>query len=602
MHEKIKKHLARWGWQEYVLIGLAIFLAVFFTLYVSQYKQIPSPVYGGDVYRDRGFVKNIAAGNPIWSDSFYANEINYYGYLIPAIEAGIANIFNLSVDFVFLYFTIIIIFASCFAWYFLGKKLFGEKKWGLLTVIAFFSIYYSIFLKFWGAIPCLFIPLILYFWIRFEENEKIYDGIITGALIGLVSLVYGGTFAALVIAFFGTIALFFINDLIKEIKTVKEKNNHPHGKKETFFKIIFKTILEYIKKYYFAIISLIAISAIYFLPLYLKYRMHIVNNVPAWGDIKIEALGLSWFFSMMKNMFFNYANILLLILSLVSLFGLIMLVFSKRSKKYEILFFVFLMNIITTQHYLITRPLTGLYFWPIKLELITILIPLFFVLGVKGIEQYIKNKKTMKWIMVIVIILLCTLFIVRFTETSKSQWETYGRSDNTYMTQLYGLADYIENNVPKDQTILSNDETGFMLSVLSGRKVVLTRRTHASYYVDIDERIADMSVAMYGEDINLTKKLLEKYNTHYLYLDGYIFQYSMRTRPEFKDYLTQNQINFTEAYDRYDIAASPDIAVFLDLLIIPPQPFNPEFIGLWDKVYEVSTNGQVIGQLYKLKE
>ena len=602
MHEKLKKHLAKWGWEEYVLIGMAVFLVIFYAFYISQYTQIPSPVYGGDIYRDRGFVQNIASGDPLWSDAFYANEINYYGYLIPAIEAGIVNIFNLSVDFVFLYFTILIIFASCFAWYFLGKKLFGEKKYGLLTVIAFFAIYYSLFLKFVGTISCLFIPLILYFWIRFEEESKLRDGIITGSLIGIVSLVYGGAFVALVIAFFGTIMVFFINDLIKEIKIVNKKNTHINEKKENIFKIIFKILLKYLKKYYSAILSLIVISAIYFLPLYLKYQMKIVNNVPGWGDAKIETLGLSWFFSIMKNMFFNYSNALLFILSLISLLGLFALLFSKKSKKYQILLFVFLMNIITIQHHIITKPLFNFYFWPVKLEFISILIPLFFVLGFKAIEQIIKNKKTMNWIIGIIIALLCITFVMRFNETSKSQWETYGRSDSTYMKQLYGLADYIETNVPKDQTILSNDETGFMLSVLSGRKMVLTRRTHASYYVDIDERIADMSVAMYGKDLNFSKKLLQKYNAHYLYLDAHMFQYPMRTRPEFKEYLTQNKINFTEAYDRYDIAAPENVAVFLNLLLIPPQNMTSEFIELWTKVYDVKVNGQIIGQLYKLKE
>ena len=193
------------------------------------------------------------------------------------------------------------------------------------------------------------------------------------------------------------------------------------------------------------------------------------------------------------------------------------------------------------------------------------------------------------------------MFSARFNEFKGSQWVQVGMQDSPYIDSLYTLADYIEANVAPDETILSNDESGFMLAVLSGRKVMLTRRTHASYYIDIDQRIADASVAMYGSDLEKSKQILKKYNTKYLYLDQNLIQYPMRTNPSFAQYLTDNGVKFTPVHDRYDIALTPDEATLMDILIIEPQNMT-NFISLFEPVYTASVQGQPIAQLLKLKE
>jgi hypothetical protein len=170
-----------------------------------------------------------------------------------------------------------------------------------------------------------------------------------------------------------------------------------------------------------------------------------------------------------------------------------------------------------------------------------------------------------------------------------------------YTEELHGLSNWITYNIRKNETILSNDESGFMLAVLSGRKVMLTRRTHASYYVDIDKRIAEAAVAMYGNNTEKSLDILKKYNVKYLYIDEHLLNYPMRTRPEFSDYLEENNINFSLVYDRYDIAVPPERANMLNLLIIPPQKINPEFVELFEPVYQTTVNGQVASILYRLK-
>ena len=131
---------------------------------------------------------------------------------------------------------------------------------------------------------------------------------------------------------------------------------------------------------------------------------------------------------------------------------------------------------------------------------------------------------------------------------------------------------------------------------------MLTRRTHASYYVDIDQRIADAAVAMYGPDVNLSKQILQKYKVKYLYVDQYLLSGQMRARTNLKEYLIKNNVSFSEVYDRYDIALPPEDTNMMNLLLIPPQQFNPEFMKLWEPAYTVSVGGQTAAQLFKLKE
>lgn len=66
--------------------------------------------------------------------------------------------------------------------------------------------------------------------------------------------------------------------------------------------------------------------------------------------------------------------------------------------------------------------------------------------------------------------------------------------------------------------------------------------------------------------------------------------------------LLQKNISFNRAIDRYDIAVPPDRAVLVPMLVIPPQNLTEEFMSLWELDYNVIVQGQVVGQLYKLKE
>ncbi|MEM4260270.1 MAG: hypothetical protein QXG00_03465 [Candidatus Woesearchaeota archaeon] len=222
--------------------------------------------------------------------------------------------------------------------------------------------------------------------------------------------------------------------------------------------------------------------------------------------------------------------------------------------------------------------------------------------GLKIIFQFLKKKNIKIAFFVIIILLMIVTFFFRFDQIKKDRWEIVGHGDPSLINSLYDLGAFMQKNMAKNETVLSNDETGFMLAAISGRKVMLTRRTHANYYIDIDQRIADAVVAMYSNDSSVARDILKKYNVKYFYMDQYLFQSPMRVRADLDNYLIKYRINFTRAMDRYDIAVPPERANLRDLLIIIPQMPSENFLALWEKVYSVNIKGQVIGELYRLKE
>ena len=302
-------------------------------------------------------------------------------------------------------------------------------------------------------------------------------------------------------------------------------------------------------------------------------------------------------------MFFNTGNLFYLITGLISLLGFLILLFSKKSKELSFIPLLFISNFIVLEHHLITRPLMDYWFNPSKLYLLGFFMPVFFVVGVIFIAKQILKKINYNHVAIgIIILLLIPSIYLKYDGFSESQWVLYGMEESEYIDELYYLGDWMSSHVTNYETILSNDETGFMLAMVSGKKVMLTRRTHASYFIDIDQRIAEASVAMYGDNLNETLRVLNEYDVNYLYLDTYLLSSPMRVRPDLAEYLDDYNIEYEEVYDRYDVAVPPESAYMQDLLLISPLNITETFLDLWDKVYVVEVEGSVVAEMYELKE
>lgn len=569
-------------WKNYTLIGILI---VFFFIHISilnSFKHIPSPIYGGDYYRDRGFIQSIVTGFQPWEDGYYLNELQYYSWLIFGILGYLVKLTGLPIDKVFLLASSLIPILSTIIYYFLGKQIFKDKNYALLTglsALTFFNIFPSIKSSQYGL--GIFIPASIYFYLKYEEKNRLKDGIILGILLGTTALVHGGRFLAII----GTIT---ITIAIKYLLKLKEKK-------------YLETTKEYIKKYYLIYIIAITISFIFFGPLFLRYGGEQPNDVTHYGDTKIELLGPSWLFSTISHYLFNTSHITKTIYGLSAILGIMFLYLNRDKNQYKITLLLFISNIILLQHHLITRPLLGEYFLPQKLYILQIFLLIFSIAGIKNIFLYIKNKIKIKYFIIgIILLLLLPLAKYNYNNYFNNRWVQYGLKMDPGTQSLYELGEYLKQTVHNNETILANDETSFMLSAVSGKKVMITRRTHASYFVDIDKRIAEATIIMYGHNLNLTKKLLKKYKVKYFYYDEMLTKNEMKTIPKYKLILDKQNITNEEKLGRPDPAVEWDKATIRDLVFIPPQKLSKEFKSIIKPIHNVTVNGQISGILFEV--
>jgi len=111
-------------WQDYTVFSLILLLSIVFITQIAQFVHVPSPLYGGDYYRDRGFIQNIISGSPIYSDAFYYDELQYYPYLMSVILAIFVFITGLPIDTVFLWSMLLTYIFGGLVMYALGQRLY----------------------------------------------------------------------------------------------------------------------------------------------------------------------------------------------------------------------------------------------------------------------------------------------------------------------------------------------------------------------------------------------------------------------------------------------------------------------------------------------
>jgi len=173
-----------------------------------------------------------------------------------------------------------------------------------------------------------------------------------------------------------------------------------------------------------------------------------------------------------------------------------------------------------------------------------------------------------------------------------NKWTKIGFEVSPLMNAQFEFANFVlKSTAQNDVLITPHGETAFAINALTGRKVVFMRRTHASPFVDVDKRIADAAVMLYGNNSNLRKELLKKYNVKYLYTDYYSeqsiinclqvwdnltnpnfaeFSYScLRTSPKYEEYLKSNGLEVKKVHARLDVASN--LAPKFDLIVIKPS-------------------------------
>jgi len=569
------KKIKNISWQDWVFITFLLLIVIIQFTSFTKLQHLAGPIYGGDIYRERGYSEHLIRGNSPLSDPLFLNEINYFPWFSHAVAASASKIFSTHIESVMIFAPLGITILAAIGFYILGKKIFNKKKYALILAIMGVSthFYYS---KITTGLGIVFSLFFLIYWFKTKESNKIKDSVIMGTYIGLAALTHGSIFINIIVFWTSLLA-------IELIYMLKDK------------KIKYKNL---ITRYLPGAITATLLSLIFFMPLMIRYSMKTLNNSFAYALTNIDLLSPFWALNKMMKVFFNVSSISSTLIGLISLGGLIYVLTHLRKSNTKFILALFLGTILASAHYLITKPILNKWMEPG--HMLTILfIPalIFFVYGIRLAHLiFKKNKKVNKIIIGIVSIVVILALINSINSYNNSKWVQYGRSMDSSTLAMLNFGEAIKQDTGKDEVFLAHDETSFAINAVSGAKVVMSRRVHASYFVDINKRYADGMVALYGDNETQIKKLIKEYNIKYLYVDGQLIQTPMITSLDQEDYLLKNGVKYTKMNVRWD--PSTTNAPSFDSLVISPQ--NLTIMQFVTPLTEVTAANQTMGVLYKI--
>ncbi|WP_064496719.1 hypothetical protein [Methanocaldococcus jannaschii] len=119
-----------------LLLVLYIALGVFIQYNgISEFKSLPSPIYGGDYYYQMGVIWHIRdGGNPLESSSMIGGMPGYlplYAYLC----AKFCDLLNLDTMKGILYFSVVLFIMTSVIWFYLFRVLFKDDWVALIEVV-----------------------------------------------------------------------------------------------------------------------------------------------------------------------------------------------------------------------------------------------------------------------------------------------------------------------------------------------------------------------------------------------------------------------------------------------------------------------------------
>ncbi len=563
---------------------LMIILIVVASLHIylfSQLEHVPSPIYGGDLYRERGFVQYILNGNNYWTDPYFKGELEFYpplGYIIAAI---VVLITGLSVDTVISFSPIIITPLIVYAFYTLGSIILKRKS--AAFVMALTALAYNFFpVKHTYGLGIFFALLFLREFFRLEQESILKTKIKGGIFLGLAALSHYQPFLF-------TLGMTGTSIILEYLLRIRKERK------------IFTLAKELIKKYFTMFFIAFVISLIFFGPLIAKYQMKTPNRTQEYSQFDVNRHGIEWVAGTLWNQFIQTNNIPSFFTGILGLLGLLLCMMNKDKTEQRYSIFLLIGITLTAGHYLITKPIFNAWIVPSHM-MAGLFIPFIILVGwgTRFITAITQNKTRHAEIIItslIAFFMILPMITAQVDNYNNDRWTQYGRQIDGSTGALYQMAEWILENTNNDDVFLANDESAFAINALTGRQVVAVRRTHASPYADVDKRYADAIVMLYGNNNKTIQQLLKQYSVSYVMFDQFLLTSPMITNTEHKQYLEENGVKFSIQNVRLD-PAGPDTAVY-ESIVVPPQELT--ITNLVQPAAQFTAGGQPIVVLYKTK-
>lgn len=617
--EEPKKELISASMKETALAVAIImfFTAVYVNLFLSLH-QIPGPLYGGDYYTHYGIINHIYNGNAPWTCPQNQNEYAFYPWLVHVLVAFIGKITgNLLASFL-LYFPTLVVIASGIIVYFLGKELFKDKVFPLVFTFVWMGT--RLFVDYIPAsfTPTITTPLLLLTVLKAIKTGKKEWTVSAAVSFGLFIMSHMATlppgallliFVWLYYSFAGNVRLDLDPDTMR-LHLITDRAKLRASLARTTKIVIPIAVIGFI------------IGLLYWGPVFAVYGFGVKNtwadytmpDYQVYGAVIAKELVIAYLFNIDPllasggSMTSLTNGLKALAISSLTLIGLLGAIKNRKETGSSFLALAFATGFFGYLHYLFTVPLLGTNYSPLRIENF-MLNPAAFILMVYGVYMvynYLKTRTWKKAILALAIIFFALNSYEKISGDYDSQWTKVGQRPET--PQTVQMADWVKANTDKNAVFLSTEELSFALNALTGRKLVVDRRTHSNPFVDINERMADSLVMLQGNNGEKALQLLKYYNVSYVYWDSSWQYISSRepsmVPPEYKEYLNSNGVTYQEVTTYLDPAWSERYKKYQMLAVFPGKDALKPWGEALDKhlklEFEAVIDGTPVYRIYSI--
>ncbi len=604
LKKKIKENI---GIPELILLGIIILYVILQANSLNDFKQLPSPLFGGDFYYQLGSVYHVTEGGNILDSSSILGTIPGYLPLYSMIVAPFVMIGMEPMHAIF-FVSIILMIAAMIITFILLNKLFNDNYIGIIGTILFVLVLYLPIIKYTVFTLLVMIPLFVLFLYKFYINKTWQTALTLGIIVGLLAISHN-------IAFIGAIIILSVFALMEIIEIIRNKEH----------KQIHLKFKEYLYTY---IVAGIVSMLFWFRPIF-EHKLKIVDNVIAWGSMDFSRSIVKWIFvkNTITNHILNFTNVYTTLITIALLASIAILFFIKNiNKQFKFIIIFTSGSLIAIFSYFITEPILKLNFSPgyMNVFYMPLAVILVISMGLKILFNYIQNKNHKAYITiaaVIIVLILSHSISQHFNYIKNDRWIQAGKQPISQ--QYLEMQKFILANSDVNDIVLSTNELSFALNSLTGRKLMINRRAHQNNpFLNFDERELNAAIILYGNSSEKRIELLKKYDIKYLYYDNYWIysEYSMsqdqvipydpiviRDTPEAREYLDQYNVKYVLMNTWLDPSMKEEYIPKLDLIYITPEnyrsfekPWNADLDNNLEQIWQYNDGKTNVSVIYKI--
>ncbi len=564
---------------------------------VSQLKQLPSPLYGGDYYYQMGQVARMYETGPLeWLGS--SNGIGERPAYLP-VYGALVTVFGklLSLDpmHAMFAFSALVPLLSVLAFFFLGREAFGDESVAALLALLLFPG--AVVLKYTEFTMFVVFPLFLGMLFRFCRSPDAGNGALLGLMYGILGLSHSSGFPVGSVLIAATFAY-------------------------AGWRAGWKMERDKLLPYGLAAAIGILVSMLYwFAPIFVYHGATLLKS-EIWSlpyDLHDFGQAVGKAIDFFMALFLNFGSIGAALRSALTLAGLYLAWKGRLWEESGELAASVLAVLAIAFSFLLTAPLFDIQFMP---DYIVSIYGYTVVALVGGIAL---KELLGRWGMVFYIIaaLLLSSSYLSYQGIEKSQY--YENAKKEMPAELLGIYSGIKESTDVHDRILSTNENSFAINAMTGRELLVSRRAQNDPFVDFDRNELAAAVILYGNNLEEKRRLTGEYGVDYIYWDynwvdsefyidangqvtGVFDPLLVMDTPENRGYLDANGVLYTPMTTWIDPSVRGPLVRLYGVLVMGPLNYDNTGKGPWrddldpylEEKYSQDVGGQEIAILYKV--